>query len=283
MDKLLPPPTSFGAAAKYVARKGSINAVIILPLLTTYVSFAIIVNMNYDPTNPGGSPINPMGGISGANPAKEQSFVSRVFSWMFMGLAASGFSAFVFASNPVFMKVLLGNQFLFWGLAIGLIAMVWYLSANITKMSFQSAAITFFIYALLNGVILSSIFLVYTASSIFSTFFVAAATFGAMAFYGFTTKKDLTGIGSLCFMALIGLIIASVVNMFLHSSMMSTIISYAGVLIFVGLTAYDVQKIKRIGQSSNYHPNYAISGALALYLDFINLFIHLLRIMGNRK
>lgn len=233
--------------------------------------------MNYDPTNAGNS-FN-----IGVNPAKEQSFIARVFNWMFLGLGASALSSFIFASNPAFMKVLFTNQVLFWGLAIGLLAMVWYLSANITKMSFQSAAITFFIYALLNGVVLSSIFVIYTASSIMSTFFVAAATFGAMALYGFTTKKDLTGLGSLLFMALIGLIIASVINMFLHSSMMETIISYAGVLIFVGLTAYDVQKIKEIGQSSNYHPNLAIIGALRLYLDFINLFIHLLRIMGNRR
>jgi uncharacterized protein len=236
--------------------------------------------MNYDPTNAG---TNPTHGLGASNPAKEQGFVTRVFNWMFMGLAASGLSAFIFASNPVFMQVLFSNKVLFYGLLIGLLALVWYLSANITKMSFQSAAITFFIYALLNGVVLSSIFIVYTASSIFSTFFVAAATFGAMAIYGFTTKKDLTGLGSLLFMALIGLIIASVVNMFLQSSMMETIISYAGVLIFVGLTAYDVQKIKRMGESSNYHPNYAITGALALYLDFINLFLHLLRIMGNRR
>lgn len=235
--------------------------------------------MNYDPTNPG---MNPMSGMN-ADSTKEQGFVTRVFNWMFIGLMASGVAAFIFASNPTFMYALISNKILYYGLFIGLLALVWYLSANITKMSFQSAAITFFIYALLNGVVLSTIFLVYTSSSIFSTFLVASATFGAMAFYGFTTKKDLTGMGSLLFMALIGLIIASVVNMFLHSSLMSTIISYAGVLIFVGLTAYDVQKIKRIGQSSNYHPNYAITGALALYLDFINLFLHLLRIMGNRK
>lgn len=245
------------------------------------IIFDIILVMNYDPTNTGGN-FNPIGGF-GINPAKEQSFITRVFNWMFIGLAASGVSAFIFASNPILMQVLFTNQLLYWGLAIGLLVMVWYLSANITKMSFQSAAITFFIYALLNGVVLSSIFLVYTSSSIFSTFFVSAATFAAMALYGFTTKKDLTALGSFMFMALIGLVIASVVNMFLNSSMMSTIISYAGVLIFVGLTAYDVQKIKNIGQSSNYNPNYAITGALTLYLDFINLFLHLLRIMGNKR
>jgi FtsH-binding integral membrane protein len=243
--------------------------------------FDIIVNMNYDPTNAGGG-FN-LGGMGSSNPAKVQGFVTRVFNWMFLGLAASGVSAFIFASNPVFMQALYKTPFLHIGLGIALIGMVWYLSANLTKMSFQSAAITFFIYALLNGVFLSSIFIIYTASSIFTTFLVSAATFGAMALYGYTTKKDLTGLGSMMFMALIGLIIASVVNIFLKSSMMSTIISYAGVLIFVGLTAYDMQKIKQIGESANYHPNYAISGALRLYLDFINLFLHLLRIMGNRR
>ena len=237
--------------------------------------------MNYDPTN--ASVGFDSFGQGSFDPAQEQSFVTKVFNWMFMGLGASAVSAFVFASNPEYMRVLYSNQFLYWGLALGLLALVWYLTANITKMSFQAATISFFIYALLNGVLLSSILVIYTSASLFTTFFVAAATFAAMALYGATTKKDLTGMGSMLFMALLGLIIASVVNMFLRSDMMSTIISYAGVLIFVGLTAYDVQKIKRIGQSANYHPNYAITGALALYLDFINLFLHLLRIMGRRR
>jgi uncharacterized protein len=235
------------------------------------------VMRDYDPTNSGS------GGFGFNIQAAEQSFVTRVFNWMFLGLAATGVVAYIVSTNEAFIRVIYGNMLVFFALAIGLLIMVWNISANITKMSPEAAATSFFIYAALNGVLISSIFIVYTASSIFSTFFVAAATFGAMALYGFTTKKDLTGIGSFAFMALIGLIIAQLVNMFLQSTGLASILNYAGVLIFVALTAYDVQKIKRIGQSSDYHPNLAISGALALYLDFINLFLHLLRIMGNRR
>ena len=229
--------------------------------------------MNYDPTN--------------TKPANwqmaEQSFMTKVFNWMFLGLAATGVVAYFVSTNEMILKAIYGNKLILIILVIGLFAMVWNLSANITKMSYQSAATNFFIYAALNGVLLSSIFIVYTASSIFSSFFVTAATFGAMALYGATTKKDLTGIGSFAFMALIGLIIAQVANMFLHIEGLAAIINYAGVLIFVALTAYDVQKIKRIGESNDYHPNLSIRGALTLYLDFINLFLFILRIMGNRR
>jgi FtsH-binding integral membrane protein len=233
--------------------------------------------MNYDPTNPSIT-LNPI-----SSKAKEKTFINKVFNLMFWGLAASALSAFFFATNETLMRVLLSSQLLFFGLAIGLVIMVITLSANITKMSPQTAFISFMIYALLNGVLLSTIFLVYTSASIFSTFVVAAATFAAMAIYGYTTKKDLTSIGSFAFMALIGLIIAQVVNMFMHSTGLAALINYAGVLIFVALTAYDVQKIKQIGESNAFHPNYAVMGALRLYLDFINLFIHLLRIMGKRR
>jgi len=231
--------------------------------------------MNYDPTNTGSS--------FGSFQAAEQSFITKVFNWMFLGLAATGVVAYLVSTNETILKVIYGNMFILIALMLGLLAMVWNMSANITKMSPQAAATNFFIYAALNGVLLSSIFIVYTGSSIFSAFFTTAATFGAMALYGATTKKDLTGIGSIAFMALIGLIIAQVVNMFLHNSGMTAIINYAGVLIFVALTAYDVQKIKRIGESGNYHTNLTITGALALYLDFINLFLFILRIMGNRR
>lgn len=234
--------------------------------------------MNYDPTNAGGGL-----GLGGNWQAAEQGFMTRVFNWMFFGLTATGLVAYFVSTNEMILKTLYQNNFLLFGLGIGLLIMVWNLSANATKMSPQSAAMNFFIYAALNGVLLSYVFVVYTASSIFATFFVTAGTFGAMALYGYTTKKDLTSWGSLLFMGLIGIIIASVVNMFLHSEGLANIINYAGVLIFVGLTAYDVQKIKRIGQQAQYSPNLAILGALSLYLDFINLFIHLLRIMGNRR
>lgn len=232
-------------------------------------------NLNYDPTNAGGgfSPIQ----------SSEKAYITRVFSWMFTGLMATAIVSFLVATNEFILRTLFSNMWLPLMLAIGLFALVWNISANITKMSPQAAASNFFIYAALNGVLLSTVFIVYTSASIFSTFLVTALTFGVMALYGATTKQDLTKMGSLAFMALIGLIIAQVVNMFLHSTGLDLAISYIGVLVFVGLTAYDVQKIKEIGQISNYHPNLAISGALALYLDFINLFLFLLRILGNRR
>lgn len=231
----------------------------------------------YDPTNAGGA----FGGPSDF--AKEQSFVQKVFNWMFLGLAFTAIVAYFVSTVPAIMNMIYSNMLIMIVLMIGTFALVWNLSANIHKMSSQAATMNFFVYAGLNGVLLSSIFVVYASATIFQAFFITSATFGAMAFYGLTTKKDLTKLGSLAFMALIGLIIASLVNMFFQNSAFETIINYAGVLIFVALTAYDVQKIKQIGNSGNYHPNYAISGALSLYLDFINLFLFILRILGRRR
>lgn len=231
----------------------------------------------YDPTNVGG-------GFGGSiDPAKEQSFVTRVFNWMFMGLGLTALVAFFVSSNPFIMNAIFGNMIIPIVLMLGTFGLVWNLSANFHKMSAGAATMNFFVYAALNGVMLSTIMLVYTASSITSAFLVSSITFAAMAFYGATTKKDLSGLGSLCFMGLIGLVIAQLVNMFLHNTGFDMILSYLGVLIFVGLTAYDMQKIKQIGQSSGYHPNMAIMGALRLYLDFINLFLYILRIMGRRR
>ncbi len=233
---------------------------------------------NYDPTNAGGG-----FGKSPIGFATQQGFVTKVFNWMFMGLLTSGLIAFMAATNPIIVKTLYSNMFVMIVLGIGCLALVWNLSANIAQMSPATAATNFFIYAALNGLLLSSIFLVYTSASIFSTFLIAALLFAVMAAYGATTKQDLSGIGSMMFMALIGLIIAQVVNIFMHNSALDSVISYAGVLIFVALTAYDMQKIKQIGQSVGYNPNYAVTGALALYLDFINLFLYLLRILGDRR
>lgn len=231
---------------------------------------------NYDPTN--------AGGFGGAfDQSREQSFITKVFNWMFMGLALTAFTAYMVASNEFILKTIYGNPIMPFVLMIGTLALVWNLSANSHKMSTAAATTNFFVYAGLNGVMLSVILIVYTSSSIFSAFVTSAATFAVMAVYGATTKKDLSGIGSLCFMALIGLIIAQVVNMFLHNSGLDMMLSYVGVLIFVGLTAYDMQKIKQIGQSSAYNENMAIMGALRLYLDFINLFLFILRIMGRRR
>ena len=163
-----------------------------------------------------------------------------------------------------------------------------YLSARINSISFTKATVMFIIYSILNGATLASIFLVYTMSSIASTFFVAAGTFGVMALYGYITKSDLTRIGNICLMALIGLIIATLVSMFWQNSMLQMIITYVGVILFVGLTAYDSQKIKRLLTADSIEvteetQKIALLGALTLYLDFINLFLYLLRLLGDRK
>ena len=168
------------------------------------------------------------------------------------------------------------------------LAVVFYLSARINSISFTKATVMFIIYSILNGATLASIFLVYTMSSIASTFFVAAGTFGVMALYGYVTKSDLTRIGNICLMALIGLIIATLVSMFWQNSMLQMIITYAGVILFVGLTAYDSQKIKRLLTADGIEvteetQKIALLGALTLYLDFINLFLYLLRLLGDRK
>lgn len=176
----------------------------------------------------------------------------------------------------------------FLGVLIAEFGLVFYMSARINRISFTTATILFIVYSILNGVTMSMLFLIYTMSSIATTFFVTAGTFGAMALFGYATKKDLTRIGNLCIMGVIGLIIASLVNMFLHNSMMDLIISYVGVLLFVGLTAYDSQKIKQMLSGEDIEVNettqkIALMGALTLYLDFINLFLYLLRILGDRK
>lgn len=216
------------------------------------------------------------------------SLFRNVYLWMSMALAITGLTALIVSDSPAILSMIFSSKVIFYGLLIGELALVWYLSARINKLSFLNATIIFIIYSILNGATLSIIFLIYTTSSIASTFFITAGTFGVMSLFGYLTKKDLSSIGSLCFMALIGLIIASVVNIFLNNETMYWIITYAGVLIFVGLTAYDTQKIKRMLLSEGTEVNettqkIALMGALALYLDFINLFLYLLRLLGNRK
>lgn len=190
------------------------------------------------------------------------------------------------AINADMVNYLTSNSFLFYGLLIGELALVWYLSSAIHRLSPQSATLLFLLYAGINGVTMSLIFLLYTTASIASTFLVTAGTFGVMSFYGYMTKTNLSSIGNLCFMALIGLIIASVVNIFLVNDVLTLVISYVGVLVFVGLTAYDTQKIKESAlhaQGEDGIHRHAIMGALSLYLDFINLFLMLLRILGGRR
>lgn len=212
----------------------------------------------------------------------------NVYMWMTFALVITGITALIVADSPNLIAAIYSSKIIFYGLLIAEFALVWYISARIHFISFTTATMLFILYSIINGLTLSFIFLIYTTSSIASTFFVTAGTFGVMCLYGYFTKKDLTSIGNLCFMALIGLIIASVVNMFWSNETLYWIVTYAGVLIFVGLTAYDTQKIKRLLLSEGTEINettqkIALLGALSLYLDFINLFLYLLRLLGNRK
>ncbi len=216
------------------------------------------------------------------------SFIRSVYNWMAIGLALTGFVAFYVANTPSIQRIVFGNAIVFYGLIIGELALVFFLSARVHKIRATTATAIFVFYAALNGVTLSFIFLVYTATSITSTFFVCAATFAACSIYGMTTKRDLTSVGGFMTMGLIGIIIASVVNIFIRSSALHMIIGYVGVLVFVGLTAYDTQKLKTMALTQPDDVGAAavrkgaIMGALTLYLDFINLFLMLLRIIGNR-
>ena len=213
-------------------------------------------------------------------------FLLNVYNWMAMGLALTGVIAYGVAQST-FVEAIITNPILYFGLFIAQIGIVLALSFAINKMPSGVAIGAFFLYAALTGVTFSVLFLVYTGGSIASTFFICAGMFAAVSAYGYFTKRDLAKMGTYLFMALIGLIIASVVNIFLKSGTMSLIISYVGVLIFTGLTAYDTQKIKKMSQTSDIDSEQgkkgAVMGALALYLDFINMFLFLLRILGDRK
>jgi len=217
--------------------------------------------------------------------AAQGEFIRRVYNWMGLGLATTAIVSLVTASNPALINVIFGTG-LFWVLFIAELALVWVLSAAINRLQAATAAIMFFVYSGLNGLTLSIIFLVYTKASIASTFFVTAGTFGVMSLYGYTTKKDLTSWGSFLFMGLIGIVLASVVNIFFNSPTIYWLVTYAGIIIFVGLTAYDTQSIKAMAlqgfENAEMETKGAVIGALQLYLDFINLFLMLLRIFGRR-
>ena len=210
----------------------------------------------------------------------------KVYVWMTLALVITGFTAYGVATSPGVQQAIFTNQILFWGLIIAEFALVIGVSAAINRLSLATATLMFILYSVINGALLSSIFLIYTASSISTVFFITAGTFATMALIGYTTKTDLSSIGKYLFMALIGLVIATFVNFFIKSSGFDYILSYIGVLIFVGLTAYDSQKIKQMllqapdaGEGAQ---KIALLGALSLYLDFINLFLYLLRIFGRR-
>lgn len=221
--------------------------------------------------------------VSTAFPA----LMRKVYVWMTLALAITGLTAYGVANSPGVLQMIYGNSIVMWGLIIAELAIVLGVSGAINRLSLTTATLMFILYSIINGALFSSIFLVYTSSSISTVFFISAGVFAAMAFVGYTTKTDLTSMGKLLLMALIGMIIASVVNIFVKSSAMELIVSYIGVVVFVGLTAYDSQKIKRMlldapDQGETYQ-KIALLGALSLYLDFINLFLYLLRIFGKRE
>ena len=211
----------------------------------------------------------------------------KVYTWMTLALVITGITAWVVAHSPAILQMIMTNKILFLGLLFGELILVWSVSAAINRLSLTTATLLFVLYSVLNGVTMSFIFLAYTYESVTNVFLITAGTFAAMAFFGYFTKTDLSSIGRILFMALIGLIIATIVNIFVKSSGFGMILNYLGVLIFVGLTAWDTQKIKQMlsmaedtGETAQ---KVALMGALSLYLDFINLFIHLLRIMGNNR
>ncbi len=212
-------------------------------------------------------------------------YMTKVYGWMFVALMITAGVAFYTATNEALIQLIFGNSLLFFGLIIAQLFLVGFLSIRIGKMSASTAAAVFLGYAALNGFTFAIILGAYTLTSIFAVFAITAGTFGIMTAVGYFTKTDLTSFGRLLFMALIGLILASVVNIFLKSPMLYWIASYVGVAIFVGLIAYDTQKIKAYAllDAEEDRKRGAILGALALYLDFINLFIYLLRIFGGRK
>lgn len=212
--------------------------------------------------------------------------MSKVYLWMTLALVVTGMTAYYVASSPAILYAIGSNQIAFWGLFIGELVLVFVLSSRIMSLSFVTASLMFVAYSVMNGAFFSFIFLAYTEQSIATTFLITAGTFGAMSLFGFVTKRDLSAMGRILFMLLIGLIIATVVNIFMKAEGLTLILNYAGVVIFVGLTAYDTQSIKQMLQEHGDKEGaekIALLGSLSLYLDFINLFIYLLRFFGESR
>jgi len=211
----------------------------------------------------------------------EQSGVMRgVYAWMGGGLALTALVSLLTVSSPALLQAILANRILLYILLFGELGLVVAISGAINRISASTASLLFLVYAGLNGLTLSTIFVVYTSSSVASTFVITSGMFCAMSLYGYLTKSDLTSWGSFLIMGLVGVIIASVVNIFLHSSMIYWVVSFCGIIIFTGLTAYDTQKIKNMGNTGR---KGAILGALTLYLDFVNMFLIMLRLLGDRR
>ena len=212
--------------------------------------------------------------------------MSKVYLWMTLALVVTGMTAYYVASSPAILYAIVSNQIAFWGLFIGELVLVFVLSSRIMSLSFVTASLMFVIDSIMDGVFFSFVLLAYTEQSIATTFLITAGTFGAMSLFGFVTKRDLSTMGRILFMLLIGLIIATVVNIFMKAEGLTLILNYAGVVIFVGLTAYDTQSIKQMLQEHGDKEGaekIALLGSLSLYLDFINLFIYLLRFFGESR
>lgn len=214
-------------------------------------------------------------------------YISKVFSWMFIGLVVTAIVALAVSSSYTILFFLAENIFLFYGLMIGEVILVAVLSRRIMKLSFGAAFSMFLLYAAVNGITFALILALYAGETIWSTFLITGVTFGAMALYGRFTKTDLTQFRSVLFMGLIGVVILSIVNIFLNSSPLGWIISIVGLFVFLGLTAYDTQKLKGYYYATDgqmaLRQNLGVMGALSLYLDFINLFLMLLRLFGRRR
>ena len=215
--------------------------------------------------------------------------MSKVYGWMTLALVASAIAAYYTASSDTMRSLVFGNKLGFFGLMMAEVALVVYLSARITKLSFGAAAALFGGYSVLNGVTMAGVLLIYSSDTVHAAFLATALTFGVMSFVGYTTEKDLTSIGSYLMMALVGLIIGTLMNVFFHLTWLQSLITYAGLIIFVGLTAYDTQRVKNTlhyANAAGYEVEtrkIALMGALNLYLDFVNMFLYILRLLGGRQ
>jgi FtsH-binding integral membrane protein len=217
--------------------------------------------------------------------AQVQAFLSAVYGWMCLGLAITATSAWFIAGSPAIVNAIASNRALFWGLMIAQLGIVFALSGLVERLAASTAALLFLVYSALTGVTMAFVLLTFTGESVATTFLITAGMFGGLAIYGTTTRRSLDGLGQFMFMGLMGLILASIVGIFWHNDGLQFVISFIGVIVFSGLAAYDAQRLKAMamaapgGQTSTY----AVVGALALYLDFINLFLSLLRFTGNRR
>jgi FtsH-binding integral membrane protein len=239
------------------------------------------VELRYNgPTNPGRTFGSADTIVERVNP-----FLRAVYGWMFAGLAITAVTASLVASSPGFVAALVANRLLFWVLVLAQLGIVFALSARVERLAPSTAAALFIVYSALTGVTLSLVLLVFTGESIATTFVVTGGMFGALALYGSTTRRDLSGLGSFLFMGLVGLVLASIVGLFWQNDALQFLISFVGVIVFTGLTAFDAQRLKAmaLAMPGGQTGSYAVVGALALYLDFINLFLFLLRFLGQRR